>query len=233
MPGLLGSAVTNVSPPPAASAPAALPLPAAATNAAAPLAPSATTNTVDALDGNHKLAIGDRLSFRILEDREADPKQPLEPKALFVTDSGDIEVPYIGRVPAENKTCVQLAREIKDELEKAYYRRATVILAVDQMTRSRGKVYLVGAVRGAGPQEIPSDEAFTLSKAILRAGSFSDYADKKSVRVTRKSGSGAAAKADQSFTVNVAEILEKGKTEFDITLEPGDFIYVPEKGIRF
>ena len=175
-------------------------------------------------------AIGDKLSFRILEDLD-DPSEPLEPKPLFVTDSGDIEIPYLGRVPAENKTCKQLAREIKTALEKEYYFQATVILAVDFMTKSRGRVYLVGPVRVPGPQEIPSDEVLTLSKAILRAGGFGDYADKHKVRVTRKGA--AAGGQDQVLTVDVGEILEKGKTESDLPLQPGDLIYVPERLIRF
>ena len=130
-----------------------------------------------------------------------------------------------------DKTCKQLARQLKAELEKEYYYQATVIIAVDIMTKSRGKVYLVGPVRMAGPQEIPSDEVLTLSKAILRAGGFGDYADKHKVRVTRKGG--AADGKDQVFTVDVAEILEKGRTESDLPLETGDLIYVPERLIRF
>jgi polysaccharide export outer membrane protein len=179
---------------------------------------------MDALDDQHKLAIGDRLSFRIVEDEE-------DPKPLLVTDSGDLELPYLGRFPVVGRTCKQLARQLKAELEKEYYYQATVIIAVDVMTKSRGKVYLVGPVRMPGPQEIPSDEIFTLSKAILRAGSFGEYADKHKVRVTRKGGT--AGGKDQVFIVDVAEILEKGKTESDLLLEPGDLIYVPERLIRF
>jgi polysaccharide export outer membrane protein len=176
------------------------------------------------LDDKHKLAIGDRLSFRIIEDEE-------EPKALFVTDSGDLEVPYIGRFPAEGKTCFQLGRELKIEFEKDYYHQATVIVAVDLMAKTRGRVYLVGAVRAAGPQEVPSDEVFTLSKAILRAGGFSDFSDRKNVRVTRKAT--RPDEQDKTFIIDVNAILEKGKTDRDIVLEPGDFIYVPERAIRF
>jgi protein involved in polysaccharide export with SLBB domain len=179
---------------------------------------------MDALDDKHTLAIGDRISFRIEEDED-------DPKSLTVTDSGDLEIPNLGRFPAENRTCRQLARELKTALEKEYYYQATVIIAVDSMARSRGKVYLVGPVRMPGPQEIPSDEVLTLSKAILRAGGFGDYADRKNVRVTRKAS--AAGAQDQIFTVNVAEILEKGKTESDLRLESGDLIYVPERLIRF
>lgn len=184
----------------------------------------AVTNAMDTLDETHRLAIGDRLSFRIVEDEE-------DPKQIFVTDSGDLELPYIGRFPAVGRTCKELARALKAELEKEYYYHATVIVAVDVMTKSRGKVYLVGPVRAPGPQEIPSDEVLTVSKAILRAGGFGDFADKKNVKVTRKGGT--AGTADRAYLVDVAEILEKGRTDADLVLEPGDLIYIPERLIRF
>ncbi len=190
---------------------------------------TAATNSAAVLDDKHKLTIGDRLSFRIVEDEE-------DPKPLFVTDSGDLEVPYIGRVPAENKTCRQLAAEIKTELEKEYYYQATVILAVDLMTKSHGRVYLVGAVRLPGPVELPGDEVLTLSKAVLRAGDFTDYADRRHVKVTRKvaADKAPAGKADKkTFTVDVGEIFDKGKIETDLILESGDLIYVPDRLIRF
>jgi polysaccharide export outer membrane protein len=175
------------------------------------------------LDDKHKLAIGDRLSFRILEDLD-------DPKSLTVTDSGELEVPYVGRVPAESKTCSELGKEIKAALEKDYYIHATVIIALDAKAKSLGKVYIVGPVHTPGPQEIPTDEVLTLSKAILRAGGFAEYADKRNVRVTRKSRTGDK---DTVFTVNVGEVLEKGKMESDLPLEAGDLIFVPEKLVRF
>ncbi len=209
-------------PPPATNAspgsPATL-LP-AATN----VSPADITNSMDALDDKHTLAIGDRLSFRIVEDEE-------EPKSLVVTDSGDLEVPFLGRFPAENRTCKQLARELKAALEKEYYYQATVIIAVDSMAKSRGKVYLVGPVRIPGPQELPSDEVLTLSKAILRAGGFTDFADKHNVKITRQGSAGEGSKV--TLIVDVGQIFDKGKTEKDVALKPGDLIYIPERMIRF
>lgn len=184
---------------------------------------SNSTNSMEALDNTYRLAIGDRLSFRIVEDEEA-----LRP--LVVMDLGELEVPYIGRFPATGKTCKELAGALKSELEKEYYYQATVIVAVDLM-RSRGKVYLVGPVRVPGPQEIPGDEVLTLSKAILRAGGLSDFADGRKVRVTR-AGAGAEAR-EQIFTVDVEDVLKKGRIESDLPLQPGDLIYVPERLIRF
>jgi protein involved in polysaccharide export with SLBB domain len=182
------------------------------------------TNAFNVLDDKYHLAIGDQLSFRIIEDED-------DPKILTVTDSGDIQVPYIGSFPAAGKTCKELALALKPELEKEYYRQATVIITVDSKPRSRGKVYLVGAIHAPGPQDISSDEELTVSRAILRAGSFTDFADEKNVRITRGSGTGPDGK--KTFTVNVARIFEKGDTEGDLTLEPGDLVFVPERMIRF
>ena len=192
----------------------------AATNAAAIVA----ANAANVLDDKYRLTIGDQLSFQIIEDED-------DPVHLVVTDSGDLQVPYIGRYPAVGKTCKELARDLKVELEKEYYKQATVIIAVDLKPESRGKIYLVGAIRSPGPEDISSDEELTVSKAILRAGGFTDYADEKNVKVTRSAGAGADG--DKTFIVNVSGILENGKTKDDMPLQPGDLIFVPERMIRF
>jgi len=192
----------------------------ASTNATA----AASISSFDVVDDKYHLAIGDQLSLRIIEDEE-------DPKVLVVTDSGDVQIPYIGRYHAVGKTCKELALALKTELEKDYYIQATVIIAVDSKPKSRGRIYLVGAIRAPGPQDISSDEQLTVSKAILRAGGFAEFADQKNVRITR--GSSSSPDEKQTFTVNVAQIFEKGKTEQDVTLLPGDLIFIPERMIRF
>jgi polysaccharide export outer membrane protein len=184
-----------------------------------------STNGFNVLDDKYRLAIGDQLSFQIIEDED-------DPVHLVVSDSGDVQVPYIGRYPATGKTCKELAHALKVELEKEqYYRQATVIIAVDAKPKSRGKIYLVGAIGSPGPQEIASDEVLTVSRAILRAGGLSGFADGKNVKITRGTGTGPDGK--KTFVVNVVQIYEYGKTENDLQLQPGDLIYVPEKMIRF
>ena len=81
------------------------------------------------------------------------------------------------------------------------------------------------------PQDIPSDEVLTLSKAILRAGGFTDFADKHNVKITRQGSAGESDKV--TLVVDVGEIFDKGKTENDVALKPGDLIYIPERMIRF
>lgn len=184
---------------------------------------STLIDNMDVLDDKHKLIAGDKVTFRVVEDED-------DPKSLIVNDDGDVQVPYIGIFPARGKTCKQLAQDLKTALEKKYYYQATVIIGVDSQI-TQGIVYLVGAVSKPGPEEIPREEQLTVGKAILRAGGFTDYADQKHVRVTRSGDEGSNEKV--VFTVDVAQIFEKGKTENDRTLEPGDLIYVPERVIRF
>jgi len=204
--------------------------PAASTPDTGPPEPaSATTGYV--IDDKHKLIGGDKLSFQILEDRmlkgpKGEPRG--EPRSLVVTDSAELDFPYIGRVSAANKTCKMLAAEVKGLLEKEYYYRATVIIGLNEASKTIGKVYVLGPVRNQGPIDIPANETFTAGKAILRAGGFGDFADKKNVKVIRKGPNG-----NITFLLNMVDILEKGKTEADVALEPEDFVIVPQRAINF
>ena len=191
----------------------------AETNAAASGGSSIVTS-IESLDDKHQLGVGDQVRFQIIEDRD-------EPKSLKVTDSGELAIPWLGTVPAADRTCKQLAKEIKKSLEKDLYKRATVIITVDLLNKVRGKVYIYGYVRVAGFQEIPTDEVFTLSKAIMRAG-LTDFADKKHVKLRKSAETGG-----QSKPIDVGEIIEKGKLEKDVKLEPDDTIYVPGKLVNF
>jgi len=186
--------------------------------------------TMDTMDDKHKLALGDKLTFRVVEDQE-DPNEKMEPKPMMLGDRGEVEVPYIGPFPAVGKTCKQLAREIKTELEKKYYYQATVLISLESLSKTTGKVYVMGEVRLTGPVDMPGDESLTVGKAIVRAGGFTNYSDKRHVKVTR-SGNGAITKTE-TIIVNVADVLEKGKTDKDLTIESGDVIYVPSRLINF
>jgi protein involved in polysaccharide export with SLBB domain len=178
------------------------------------------TNSMAVLDDKKRLGSDDFVSFRVVEDRDG------ESQHLRVNDNGELEVPYIGLVPAAGKTCRELAYNIKAALEREYYYHATVILAVDKVSeKSRGKVYVYGAVKSQGPQEIPTDETYTASKAIIRAGGFGDFADKRKIKITRKNG--------RDLVVDMKDVIERGQTDKDVVLQPDDQIYVPQRLINF
>src|ERR1035438_4978112 len=175
-------------------------------------------------DDKYKLRVGDRVSLQILEDRDA-------PRSLVVADSGELDMPYVGRVQAADKTSKQLADELKTQLEKEYYHRATVVISLDLANKLLGRVYVWGQVRNQGPIDVAVNENLTAGKAILRAGGFGDFANKKHVKVIRGGGTEGAGK--QNFELNMVDILEKGQTEKDIVLQPDDFVIVSSRLINF
>lgn len=183
----------------------------------------AAINSMEVLDNQRPLSPGDQINFRIVEDREP-------PLTLQVTDSGDVEVPILGRISAEGKTCRQFAQIVKSGLERGFYRKATVIVGIDSLSRSSlGVVYLSGQVLNQGPVELPGREQLTVSRAILRAGGFADFADKRRVRVIRK----LPDNQTETFKVDVKAVLEKGQLEKDMDLKAGDVIIVPERMFNF
>jgi polysaccharide export outer membrane protein len=209
--------------PPGRAQDSASPIPSIAKTPSPDLPPTTSTvmrtNSMEVLDDKKKLGSNDFVSFRVVEDRDN------ESQRLRVNDSGELEVPYIGLVPAQGKTCKELAFNIKSALEKEYYYHATVILAVDRVSeKSRGRVYVYGSVKSQGPQEVPPDESYTVSKAVIRAGGFGDFANKRKVKVTRKDG--------KDFTVDLKRVIEEGHTEEDVVLQPDDQIYVPQRLIN-
>lgn len=211
-------------PKPAGAQDSTSPAPSAPKSSSSDQLPSATTtvmrtNSMAVLDDKKKLGSNDYISFRVVEDRDD------ESQRLRVNDNGELEVPYVGLVPARGKSCKELAYTIKALLEREYYYHATVILAVDRVSeKSRGRIYVYGSVKIQGPQEIPADESYTVSKAIIKAGGFGDFANKRKVKLTRKNG--------QEFNVDLKRVIEEAHTDEDFVLEPDDQIYVPQRLIN-
>jgi protein involved in polysaccharide export with SLBB domain len=220
----------------AASAQVSLPLQVPAANQAAnpAITPAVSAGTATsglfngyAPDDTYKLRAGDAISFQIMEDQVWNPQDTGQ--SLVVQDSGEINAPYIGRVMAVGKTCKQLAEDIKTSLEKDYYHQATVIISLNVASRILGRVYVAGQVHNPGPLDVQVNENLTAGQAILRAGGFADYADKGAVKVVRTSATGA----EQIITLNMVDILDKGKADKDILLQPNDMIIVSSRLINF
>src|SRR3954466_587081 len=86
------------------------------------------TNSMTVLDDKTRLGSNDFVSFRVVEDRDN------ESQHLRVNDNGELEVPYVGLVPASGRTCKELAYSVKTALEREYYYHATVIIALDHVS---------------------------------------------------------------------------------------------------
>ena len=181
--------------------------------------PAAPVYSSGPIDANHHLGRGDHLSFRIQEDRDDKNAE------LIVSDSGEVNVPYLGLVKAAGKSTNQLTSDIKGALERQFYwpGHATVVMGLESVApeSSLGRVFVSGSVRSQGAVDLPSGTSLTVSQAIIQCGGMTDFADPKHVKVIRK---GASVKG---ITVNVKAVLD-GQTDKDMVLQPGDQIKVPE-----
>src|SRR5438874_2392423 len=77
------------------------------------------------------------------------------------------------------------------------------------------------------PASTPARQAqpdLPVSTTVIRAGGFGDFANKRKVKVTRKNG--------QDFTVDLKRVIEEGRSEEDLVLQPDDQIYVPQRLIN-
>jgi polysaccharide export outer membrane protein len=181
------------------------------------------------------------LGYRIVEDHD-------EAKLLNVSPSGDVDVPFLGRVSVAGKRLNDAAKDISTLLEKDLYKQATVVLSVEDTAMVRNKpgsvnsisqtllppvkpkkVTIVGQVRSQGFQEFPTDGKLTLSEAILKAGGFASFANAKNVKIVRKKGDGST----ETLFANVMKVLKDGEIEADVDLKPDDLIIVPEKWLNF
>lgn len=87
-------------------------------------------------------------------------------------------------------------------------------------------VHVLGAVNAQGWIALPVDGPVTVSMAISRAGGFTKYASSSRILVLRKNAEGETVK----IRVNLDRIV-KGDLDADLRLEPGDVIWVPERGL--
>jgi protein involved in polysaccharide export with SLBB domain len=219
----------------------ATPSPPAVTSAGIPIS-AASLSSMTALDDKITLQPGDRISFRVIEDQDdAVPR--------IVTDTGEVDFPYIGRIKVAGQTCLQVARQVKQLLEVNYYKRATVIIGLDVIFGKTQDVthnyaWVTGQVRQIGPQELSATHPMTVSQIILRAGGFGDFADQRRVRLIHRADlpSGTtvpeAAETANGSDSKAGEIVDvkavfDGQSALDPIVKPDDYIVVPKRLVNF
>lgn len=94
-----------------------------------------------------------------------------------------------------------------------------------------GKVFIVGAVTSPGLYDLPRDGPFTVSRAILQAGGFTKFADRRRVKLIRNDPS--LGERDRTQVINVADILERGRGELDLPVRADDIVRVEERWIAW
>ena len=135
------------------------------------------------------------------------------PHAENIKQDGTITLDYIGSIKAAGKTTGQLQIEIYTNYVPKYYKNMNVTVRGDERFYSvGGEVKIAQRLIYYGPT--------TVLGAVNAAGGFTDFADKRNVRLIR----------GQSGKVEIINCVKALKTpSVDKQVYPGDTVYVDKR----
>jgi protein involved in polysaccharide export with SLBB domain len=133
-----------------------------------------------------------------------------------VSDKGFIFMPLVGRVNVAGIKAYRL-EEMLNEAMAVYIQKPNVSILVN----ATGKIMVVGAVRSPGVYKVAPE--MTVMEAILTAGSYDKgNAQLKNVLVMR-----GTVDKPEVVRLNLKQMIKHGNRRDNITVKPGDMIYVP------
>ncbi len=137
------------------------------------------------------------------------------------TSKGEIAFPLLGKLKVVGLT----VSEIEDKI--------TELLAADYLVNPQVQVFIskyhvkqisvLGSVKLPGKYDMYTEKETTLLHAIAMAGGFSDVASVNNTRVIRTEDG-----EQKIIPIKVTDITKKGMKDKDVSLRPGDIVYVPE-----
>ena len=86
--------------------------------------------------------------------------------------------------------------------------------------------YVLGQVHRPGAVDVPPNARMTVSMAVANGGSYTKFAATGRVQLLRHDPSGNVSR----IAVDLDAILG-GRIDLDLNLEPGDVVWVPERGL--
>ncbi len=105
------------------------------------------------------------------------------------------------------------------------------LIVVPQVEATGGQIYVLGAVRSPGLLSLPGNMQCTVSKAILLAGGFTQFAKTREVKLIR--GDPSLSGGEKTQLVDVDAVMVRGDRSADPVVKPNDIIRVEEKLVSF
>jgi polysaccharide biosynthesis/export protein len=167
---------------------------------------------------------GDTLNISVLQDPKLD-------RSVVVDPNGQIAFPLAGHITANGLTPQRLEKVLKARLKRNYKDDdLDVTVALSNAAKDipeddlKPKIFITGEVLRPGPY--PIRQATTLVQAISLAGGLGPFAAKKRIQVHR--GHGAE---ETIFNFDYKKYESGLDLDANISLQAGDVIIVPERGI--
>lgn len=156
--------------------------------------------------GNDLFRIGDSLTVQL----SGVPNEDQYTQTMKVDESGSISLPYIGTVRVLGSTTVMVKERIEALYKMGRFYTTPNVTVTAQQARF---VVVSGDVRS--PQRIFHSKDLTVMGAIATCGGFSDYANKRAIKLSRGS---------EIMVINALEVLKDPSK--DVPLMPDDRIQV-------
>jgi polysaccharide export outer membrane protein len=153
--------------------------------------------------------VGDSLTITFMDTPTVIP--PFDGR---IKEDGTITLTLNQSFKADGKTRGDLEKEIRACYVPNYFKQMTVTVKRDVSTQW---YYINGEVRAPARQIYNS--RLTVRQAIASAGGFTDFANKKKVKLTRVDG--------RTQTVNCVKALDNPR--LDPEVYPGDTVHVPRR----
>ena len=178
---------------------------AAGTTATTPRTANAAATVPD-----YRLAAGDKLRIEVYKDTQLS-------QSLQIRPDGKITLPLVGDIAAAGRTPVELRDAIAGALEE-YIAKPVVTVIVTDATPP--VIYVTGEVMKPGALSLPTGQ-MSIIQAIAMAGGFTDFANKKDIRILRKGASGM-----ETLRFNYKDALDEDNKREPLQLLPGDTVIV-------
>ncbi|HEX7319364.1 MAG TPA: polysaccharide biosynthesis/export family protein [bacterium] len=160
----------------------------------------------------YKIEAGDVLEIVILGEEELT-------RTLMVMHNGTISFPLIGEVGVVGLTTEEIARLLSEKL-KTYFTHAVISVILKSPTLPHVSVF--GEVLRPGSVEY--QRGLRVTDYIALAGGPTNRANLKKVKAVRFVDQKAVV-----LTVNVDEILKKGRQDQNFELKSGDWVYINKR----
>jgi polysaccharide export outer membrane protein len=174
-----------------------------------------------AVTGEYRVGNGDLIEIRVFGEDEFNQTTRIGP-------SGEITMPYLGKVAIGGLTQYQIEERLKSELGQKVLQNPQVTVFVKEY-RSQ-PVFVLGAVKLPGQYQIT--QRMNVVDAIAMGGGLDLARAGDRVVLQRPPAADNPSARPETIEIDLKELLEKGNLALNLPLQGGDIVQVPERVIE-
>lgn len=175
----------------------------------------------------YRIRVGDTLTISVLED-------PNLTRTVLVRPDGRVSLPIAGSVLVAGVSPEALENILQQRFARGFQITPTVTVSIRGLAAIRDagelgpeplRFYVMGSAARTGPFE--TVEQLTVLEALAVAGGPGPFAAVKRIQIRRLDEDGV----EQIMLFNYRALQDGLPVQDNVTIEAGDIIYVPERGL--